>query len=831
MNKEKMSNKARAYWGAIVVFGLALWVYFLLGWRPAQQDAPRLFLYLLAVVLTSSFKVWLPGIVSTLSMNYVFIIAGLMDLQIAGAILVGIGGVLGQMFYKSRKAPRLDQLLFNMAAISISVTAAGYFYDFHPLASVDPFGIFSVVSASIIYFAINTLMVSGIIALTSGQKTMTVWRESYLWTSPQYLVGGLIATFLHHMLLRIGWIGTVSTVPVIYLVYRSYNIYLSRVDQQQKHLAEMAQLHLRTIEALALAIDAKDDTTAAHLRRVQIYASEIGREIGLSELDMQALEAAALLHDIGKLAVPEYIISKPGKLTPDEFEKMKIHPIVGAEILERANFPYPVVPIVRSHHEKFDGTGYPDGLKGEEIPMGARILSVVDCLDALASDRQYRKAMPLEEAMEIVERQSGHSYDPKIVAILKRRYRELDARAKSENFEPAKAMSYNVKVERGLSPATGFAADQIVASPKVVPNKNFRMRISDARREFQMLVDIANDLGTSLSLRETLALLAVRLEESIEYDAVAIYIRERNELVPRFVKGESFRLFSSLRIPVGQGLSGWAAENDLPIVNGNPAVETGYLNDPSKVTALRSAIAVPLRCRNQVVGVLTLYQLQADAFTADHKRILLNISAKAGAVIENALKFEQVQVEARHDELTGLLNSRALFEELEKRVSICETKSDGLAVIVLDLDGFKMANDQHGHLTGDRVLQYVALALKTCCRVNDLVARWGGDEFILVLNDPGEHLLSVMKRITEIGSAAGAAAGCKTPLSISAGCALYPVDAADAESLLEKADERMYEEKRRRHSGQAPTMDNLVVIPKMTRAVQQSRYSDAVSSV
>jgi diguanylate cyclase (GGDEF)-like protein/putative nucleotidyltransferase with HDIG domain len=832
MTQEPLSKNARAYWLGVILAGIVLWAYFLVGWKPAHQDVPHLFLYLLAVVLTSSFKVWLPGIVSTLSMNYVFIIAGLMDLEIAGAILVGVAGVLGQMFYRSKKAPRLDQLIFNLAAISVSVAAAGYFYHMHLLADVDPFGIFSVILASVVYFIVNTIIISGIIALTSGQKAVAVWRDSFLWTSPQYLVGGLIATGFHLMLNRIGWIGTLSTVPVIYLVYRSYNIYLSRVDQQQKHLAEMAQLHLRTIEALALAIDAKDDTTAAHLRRVQIYASEIGKEVGLSELEMQALEAAALLHDIGKLAVPEYIISKPGKLTPDEFDKMKIHPIVGAEILERANFPYPVVPIVRSHHEKYDGTGYPDGLKGEEIPIGARILSVVDCLDALASDRQYRKAMPLEEAMGIVERQSGSAYDPKIVAVMKRRYRELDAKAKNETVDAAKSVSYNLKVERGLSPATGFAADQIFTGAKSSPNKNFRMRISDARREFQMLVEIANDLGTSLSLRETLALLAVRLEESIDYDAVAIYIREDNELVPRFVKGESFRLFSSLRIPVGQGLSGWVAENDLAIVNGNPAVESGYLNDPSKVTALRSAIAVPLRCRNQVVGVLTLYQLQADAFTPDHKRILLNISAKAGVVIENALKFERVQGEARLDELTGLMNSRSLFDELERRVSICEANSSGLAVIVLDLDGFKMANDQHGHLAGDRVLQYVAVALKNCCRANDLVARWGGDEFILVLSDPGEHLRSVMDRITGIGSAAGIAAGCKTPLSISAGCAMYPADSMDAEGLLEKADERMYEEKRRRHSAQRAAIDNLVILPKADpgrlkpSSLQQTRFAE-----
>ena len=263
---------------------------------------------------------------------------------------------------------------------------------------------------------------------------------------------------------------------------------------------------------------------------------------------MQAIEAAALLHDIGKLAVPEYIISKPGRLTSDEFEKMKIHPIVGAEILERVNFPYPVVPIVRAHHEKFDGTGYPDGLKGEEIPIGARILSAVDCLDALASDRQYRKALPLEGAPAIVAAESGTSYDPRVVKVLQARYRELELKAKSEAMDSAK-ISAHIKVERGASPATGFAPDPV----SLLPDRNFRMSISDARREFQMLVEIANDLGSSLSLDETLALLAVRLGKAMPHDAVVIWVRNQNELIPQHVKGESYRLFSSLRIPLGQG--------------------------------------------------------------------------------------------------------------------------------------------------------------------------------------------------------------------------------------------------------------------------------------
>src|ERR1700693_2367415 len=227
------------------------------------------------------------------------------------------------------------------------------------------------------------------------------------------------------------WELPVICLPLVYLVHRSSRTHIVQVEQEKKHGVEMNGLHLRTIEALALAIDAKDHTTHGHLQRVQLYAVEIGKDLGLSESGLDAIRAAAMLHDIGKLAVPEHIISKPGKLTRAEFEKMKIHPVVGAEILEGVEFPYPVVPIVRSHHEKWDGSGYPHGLKGNEIPIGARILAAVGCLDALASDRQYRRALPLDEAMAHVVGEAGKSFDPRVVEVLHRRYVELEKLARS----------------------------------------------------------------------------------------------------------------------------------------------------------------------------------------------------------------------------------------------------------------------------------------------------------------------------------------------------------------------------------------------------------------
>src|SRR5713226_4167334 len=300
--------------------------------------------------------------------------------------------------------------------------------------------------------------------LTEGKSYRKIWSECYFWSFPYYLVGAAVVGLVGYVNRHAGWQTTLLVLPVIYWVYRSYRLYLDRLEDEKKrvevekrHVEEVASLHMRTIEALALAIEAKDHTTHEHLHRVRTYALEIGKEVGFSEIELEALRAAALLHDIGKLAVPEHILNQPGRLTPEEFQRMKIHPIVGAEILERVAFPYPVSPIVRSHHEKWDGSGYPDGLKGEQIPIGARVLGVVDCLDALATDRQYRNALPLDEAMAKVVTMTGTSFDPGVVEILKRRYVELEHMAQSQPASSTKpGLSRNLRVERGQEPAAGF---------------------------------------------------------------------------------------------------------------------------------------------------------------------------------------------------------------------------------------------------------------------------------------------------------------------------------------------------------------------------------------
>ena len=650
------STSARAFITFTVLTGFAVLAFGLSQWQ--LGDPVRFTCYALLALLASGLKVNLPGVTGTMSVIFVFLLIGTLELSFTETLLISSMGTLIQCFWHSKARPRLIQVLFNVACMATAVAASYYVYHSRLAGLLDNSLPLMLAIAATAFFLTNTFPVAFVISLTEGKSVKQVWSECYFWSFPYYLVGAAIAGMVSLLSRQVGWQTSLLVLPVTYFIYRSYHLYLGRLEDEKKHAEEMASLHLRTIEALALAIEAKDHTTHEHVRRVQVYAIEVGKELGLGEAEVEALRAAAVLHDIGKLAVPEHIISKPGKLTPEEFEKMKIHPVVGAEILERVRFPYPVVPIVRAHHEKWDGSGYPHGLKGEEIPIGARILSAVDCLDALASDRQYRRALPIDKAMEMVAAEAGRSYDPGVVDVLRRRYIELEQIVKAEARESTK-LPTDIKIENGGAPAAGFESATVPAGPATESSVDFLASIAAARQEVHMLYELCQTLGNSLSLDETLSLLAVRVKRMIPCDAIAMYVRKDDRLVPEYVTGDNFRLFSSLQIPLGEGVSGWVAENHKPIVNGNPSVEPGYLNDATKFSTLRSALAVPLEGSSGVVGVLTLYHAQADAFTSDHLRILLAISSKVALSIENALKYRMAESSDRKSTRLNSSHSRA----------------------------------------------------------------------------------------------------------------------------------------------------------------------------
>ncbi|HWR17945.1 MAG TPA: HD domain-containing phosphohydrolase [Terriglobales bacterium] len=783
-----MSAKAKIYLAAVYLAGVITAAMAVSQW--SVSDPIRFVSYLLIALLASSLKVSLPGINGSMSVNFFFIILGVMELSLPETLIIGCGATLVQSHWKVHTRPKLVQITFNLANMSTAIVLASTVFNVVGQFTGRNMPLM-LVAAACTYFVTNTLPVAIIIAFTEQKAFRKIWAECYFWSFPYYLVGAAIAGCVSYINRYVGWQTSLLALPVIYWIYRSYRLYLGRLEDEKRHVENMAALHLRTIEALALAIEAKDHTTHDHLQRVRVYALEVAKELNLNQKEVEALRAASLLHDIGKLAIPEHIINKPGKLTPEEFEKMKIHPLVGAEILERVNFPYPVVPIVRAHHEKYDGSGYPFGLKGEEIPIGARILAAVDCLDALASDRQYRRAVPLQEAMQQVARQAGKAFDPRVVDVLQRRYVELEhlAQQKVEVVEK-KILSTDVKIDKGAAPDAGFEQTR---QENAAPDGSFLTSIAAARQEAQTLFELSHELGNSLSLDETLSVLSIRLRKLVPFDSFAIYVLRDGKLIPEHVSGDNFRLFSSLEIPLGQGLSGWVAANRKPIVNGDPSVEPGYLNDSTKFSTLRSAISVPLEGVIGVLGVLSLYKAEPDAFTQDHLRILLAISSKVALSIENALKYQQAESSATTDYLTGLPNARSLFLHLDQELARCRRTNASVAVMVCDLDGFKQINDRFGHIEGNKVLRIFANKLRSVCREYDYVARMGGDEFIIIA--PGLTREAADEKaliLNELAVDSGREV-CKLDiLSVSVGTAFFSEDGMDAEQLLAEADRRMY---------------------------------------
>ncbi len=800
-----MNIRAKLFIGTTALVGLTAIVLSFRSW--SSDDPVRFLAYLTIALLASGLKVALPGFNGTMSVNFLFILLGILELSLPETMFIGCAATLTQCFWKMNRPAKPVRVLFNVFSMMAPAIYASHAVFRYSATLLNNSQALMIMAAACVFFLTNTFPIAMIISLAEDKPLRSTWRECHFWSLPYYLAGAGLVALVHFVNRYVGWQTTLLVLPIVYWVYRSYRLYLGKLEDEKRHVEDMASLHLRTIEALALAIDAKDHTTHDHLQRVRVYALEIAKEMGLSEAETEALKAAAMLHDIGKLAVPEHIINKPGRLTPEEFEKMKIHPIVGAEILARVKFPYPVVPIVRSHHEKWDGTGYPDGLKGEEIPIGARILSAVDCLDALASDRQYRRAIPLAEAMEHVAKLAGKEFDPQVISILKRRYLELEQMARTEPVTADLSLPIDIKVERGAAPATGFEQDTSERAPAVA-DRDFLSSIAAARMEAQTLFELTHDLGNSLSLDETLSVVSTRLRKLIPYDAIAIWIREDKVLIPKHVNGDNFRLFSSLEVPVGQGLSGWVVQNNKPILNGNPSVEPGYLNDPTKFSTLRSAISVPLQGLGAVIGALTLYRAEADAFSKDNLRILLAISSKVALSIENAMKYQQAQSSATTDYLTGLPNARSLFVHLDREIVRCRRTHTGLAVMVCDLNGFKAINDRFGHLEGNRVLRIFADMVKETCREYDYVARMGGDEFVIVV--PGlthEAALEKAARLNHCAVEAGRQVCGEPALSLSLGAAFYAEDGNDVEQLLAEADRRMYINKRTFYEAAATALD------------------------
>jgi diguanylate cyclase (GGDEF)-like protein/putative nucleotidyltransferase with HDIG domain len=675
-----------------------------------------------------------------------------------------------------------------------------------------------------VQYALSTFGTVAFNAFYAGHGRVTVSQESLIWTLITQVANVTSAALFYSAIHGAGvpflFVGALIIV-LVHLLYRFNEKRVSEVTRAQadkvRYVEEIADLHMNTIESLAIAIDAKDQTTHGHVRRTQIYATEMGKLLKVKDHELRALVAGALLHDIGKLAVPEYILNKPGKLTEAEFAKMKIHPTVGGDILKRVNFPYPVEDIVRYHHEKWDGSGYPKGLRAEQIPLVARIISVVDFYDATRCDRPYRKGMKREDSLNLLQKMSGSSFDPKVVDFFTDHVIEFDKLIDAEDIQE-QVPSENIDFLTSARPDAGLASD-IMGSPD--GSLGFRS-ITQAQREVFALHEIAQTIGSSLNMHDTVTLVSNKLRAIVPFDTCIIFVVDdrSGKAIAVHVSGDHADLFSARRISVGDGITGWVIANARSMCNSSPELDLVGLPDDI-ARSFRGCLVSPLIREDGAFGAITLYSKGRTSYTTEHVRLLESVAQHAASALNNAITFEKTKESALTDPLTELANARGFYMMLEQRLAECQRMNrESLSLISMDVDDFKKINDQWGHAIGDRLLASISRVIRKELRQMDILCRYAGDEFVAIMPMASQSMSEMVaerikKAVTE--HKFSVRTGKTVDVSISTGISCFPENGETTEELLTAAARNMQRDKH--------TRKNLISLSTMPTPARIDHYT------
>lgn len=569
--------------------------------------------------------------------------------------------------------------------------------------------------------------------------------------------------------------------------YISYLQIKSRIESKTRDVDALSRLHLATAEALATAIDAKDQTSHCHVRRVQVYGARMGEVFGLPASEIAALKAGALLHDIGKLAVSPHILNKPGRLTPAEFEKMKVHTVVGAQILSRVDFPYPVIPIVRHHHERWDGLGYPDRLKGQQIPLAARIISVVDCFDSVREDRPFRRGMSLDEATALLLRGAGSHFDPKVVEEFIKHLPALDQEITALGLQHlSESKSHDDVIHLG---------DVDLTQTRERGSYMAYDQIKKAHKEVYALYEIARTFGTSLDVEHTLESLVDKVGHVVPFDTCAVYFYDEmaGYATARHVVGINDKVLANRCIAPGEGVTGFALANKSAINQLHPSLDFPGVKFDSSLK-YRSMASLPLFRDDLLLGALSVYSCHLDQYTDDHMRLLETVTTLASDALANAVQHAEAESNALTDPLSGLPNARSLALRFEEEAARSKRNERLFQVVMLDLDDFKLVNDTYGHKVGDKLLREVAGVIQKQLREYDFLARYAGDEFVALIQDVSASQLDEMCcRIESAVSRFELSVGDRSArVGISIGTSCFSIDGDSLDQLLSAADDAMY---------------------------------------
>jgi len=717
MKEEQLSQRARLYVGTVIAVGA---IALLHSMFVLQRDPVSYHWSILAglTLLTGSFTVRIPAIPARLSVSEIFVFAAVLLFGPAAATMIVVLDSLVISLWQKKGPRQVSRILFNVAAPAVAIWIAAH--SFYALAHIDPLGkrpqpilplLVPILVLSILYFLLNSILVAWAVALEKRISAFFVWSESFLWLSLNYFSGASVAALLLPYLQpaqpQFEFARVIGILlPLLLISYLTFKTAMGRVDDAHRHLKELNDLYLSTIETLAMAIDAKDQITHGHIRRVQAHAVKLARAMGVKEsAQIRAIEAAALLHDMGKLAIPEYILNKPGPLTAAEFDKMKLHASVGADILSSIDFPYPVVPIVRHHHENWDGSGYPDGLGGAAIPIGARILSVVDCYDALTSDRPYRPRLSDKEALRILSERRGHMYDPLVVDT----FTKLHAQGGLITEELSEKSSFSNFMNSSLP------------AHSVAPDMNPLEDITASGEEMLIFFELGRNLGDASDLSQVGEVVLRHMRRLVPSSLTVLYLHDQDaaELVASYACGEHSAVFSGLRIPLGQRLTGWVGAHKQSIRNSDPVLDLGDVGR-TVTPRLRSCLSAPLVVGQSLVGVLSLYSHAQEGFSEDHQRIIEVIARHISPSLQGFTQrrktrgsFETASSVASQRETTSYISERDL----------------GFCVIVVTM---AVRQESQASASIESVEEAVSKCLRHHLRATDICFRYQRDQYVII---------------------------------------------------------------------------------------------------
>ena len=703
---------------------------------------------------------------SSMSVSHAVVVMAMLSVGVPAAILLVVATALVQSTVRTRLASRPHRTLFNSGSLAITVTLAGITYSL--LRSehgdwLDRVG-GPLACAELVYFGVNTALVATAVALSSKQPPFRVWRSDFMWTGPGYFVGAFAAGTAYSLSQQNVYWWLAIAAP-LYLTIDAYRTYIGRLKTNQEKAQQALEVQFGIVQALAAAIESKDRTSQRELDRFMVYAESLAAAVGLDENEILAVRTAALLHDIGNLAVPEHILAKPGRLTFDEFERVKIHTRVGAEILRNIPFQSPVAPLILGHHERWDGSGYPAGLKGDAIPIGARILAIADCYTALLSDRPHRPALTTWEALATVRRCAGSSLDPGLVE------RFVDVLPQAE-----------LRLDAIHATATG----QTLAAESSRRVDGAFKDIAVARHEARALFEIAQALSSTQSVSEAVDAIVQKLADLIPIEAGVLFVWD--SATERF----------ACRYATGQRRSALERVEGATVDDLQARVEVLTAAGQGAQTASPAVMIAKLEIGDRLLGALALVGVDPGGARRDFQRLLEHVAPQVGLVIHNAISFEETRQLSVTDPLTELPNRRYLVQHLGLELARADRHGSPLAMLLMDVNDFKEINDTLGHKAGDYVLREIGLVARSVLRPYDVCARFGGDEFVLVLWDCDG--VQAERRRQQLEDLIGAIevtspGGASMRASASIGIAVYPVDGRSTDQLLAAADEKMYERK------------------------------------